>query len=73
MIAQTWLTGRSVSSRLRDSSGMWGSKLLRRRHGDFSELLMVVTDGSGVTLPGASLVGTGVLACGCDWAVAAGS
>lgn len=71
--AQTSLTGRSASSRSRGGSGMWGSKLLRRRHGDSSELLMVVAGGSQVTLPGASPAGTGVLACGCDWAVAAGS
>lgn len=72
-VAHTSLTGKSASSRSRGGSGMWGSKLLRRRHGDSSELLMVVTGGSRVTLPDASPAGTGVLACGCDWAVAAGS
>lgn len=71
--AQTSLTGRSASSRSRGGSGMWGSKLLRLRHGDSSELSMAVAGGSQVTLPGASPAGTGVLACGCDWAVAAGS
>lgn len=73
--AQTWLTGRSASSRSRGGSGKCGSKLLRRRHGDSSEYVMVVavTGGLHVTLPGASPAGTGVLAHGCDWAVAAGS
>lgn len=53
---------------------MWGSKLLRRRHGDSSsEILIVVAGGTWLTLPGVSPAGTGVLACGCDWVVAAGS
>lgn len=68
--AQTWLTGRSASSRSRGGSGKCGSKLLRRRHGDSSGYVTVV---AAVTLPGASPAGTGVLAHGCDWAVAAGS
>lgn len=64
--AHTSLTGRSATSRSRGGSGTWGSKLLRRRQGDSSE-------SKSVTLPGESPAGTGVLACGCDWAGAAGS
>lgn len=71
--AQTSLTGRSASSKSRGGSGMWGSKLLRRRHGDSSELVIEVTGGWHITLPDASPAGIGVLVCGCDWAVAAGS
>lgn len=71
--AQTSLTGRSASSKSRGGSGMWGSKLLRLRHGDSSELVIVVTGGWHITLPDASPAGIGALVCGCDWAVAAGS
>lgn len=70
---QTSLTGKSASSKSRGGSGMWGSKLLRRRHGDSSEKMMVVTGCWHVTLPDAFPAEKGVLACGCDWAVAAGS
>lgn len=57
---------------------MWGSKLLRLRHGDSSTSNVVTgatggTQGEGVTLPGASPAGTGVPASGRGWAAAAGS
>lgn len=71
--AQTWLTGRSASSRLRGGSGTRGSKLLRRRHGDSPALRMAVDAGPQLTPPGASPAGTGALAGGCDRAAAGGS